>query len=250
MRRLKLFQTTAFRWTLGSAAIVALSIAAMGGFLYWQTVGYFRTRIDSGLALEADSPRGREPPHPDAAARQEPCGRSAAQQGLWAVRRRRQPARGRCGGAADAAAARGPAGRHHGRLDPARAAGSGARARHRAGAPRRLDLVPRTGRGRSAGFRRTGDPGHGARDRPGSRSGACGRGAREPRHAAAARGGAARLRAHHGGAGRAAPAGEPTPRRVRPAVRTREPHARRDRAVCSTRCGALATPSRTTSARR
>ena len=55
MRRLKLFQTTAFRWTLGSAAIVALSIAAMGGFLYWQTVGYFRVRIDSGLALEAAS---------------------------------------------------------------------------------------------------------------------------------------------------------------------------------------------------
>ena len=55
MRRLKLFQTTAFRWTLGSAAIVALSIAAMGGFLYWQTVGYFRVRIDSGLQLEAAS---------------------------------------------------------------------------------------------------------------------------------------------------------------------------------------------------
>ena len=55
MRRLKLFQTTAFRWTIGAAAIVALSIAAMGGFLYWQTVGYFRVRIDTGLALEAES---------------------------------------------------------------------------------------------------------------------------------------------------------------------------------------------------
>ena len=55
MHRLKIFQTTAFRWTLGAAATVALSIAAMGGFLYWQTVGYFRVRIDTALQLEADS---------------------------------------------------------------------------------------------------------------------------------------------------------------------------------------------------
>lgn len=55
LHRLALFQTTAFRWTFGSAAIVGLSIAAMGGFFYWQTVGYLTSRLDAGLLLEARS---------------------------------------------------------------------------------------------------------------------------------------------------------------------------------------------------
>ena len=55
LRPLELFQTTAFRSTLGAAGIVALGIAAMGGFLYWQTVGYFTERLDTGLLLEARS---------------------------------------------------------------------------------------------------------------------------------------------------------------------------------------------------
>ena len=55
MRRLQIFQTTAFRWTLGAAAIVALTILLMGAFFYWQTVGYFTQRIESGLVLEAQS---------------------------------------------------------------------------------------------------------------------------------------------------------------------------------------------------
>ena len=55
LRRIRLFQTTAFRWTMGSAAIVALGIAAMGAFFYWQTVGYFTARLDAGLLLEARS---------------------------------------------------------------------------------------------------------------------------------------------------------------------------------------------------
>lgn len=59
LRRIRLFQTTAFRWTLGSAAIVAFGIAAMAGFFYWQTVGYITTRLDAGLLLEARSLRWR-----------------------------------------------------------------------------------------------------------------------------------------------------------------------------------------------
>ena len=55
MRRLQIFQTTAFRWTLSAAAIVALTIMLMGAFFYWQTVGYFTQRIESGLVLEAQS---------------------------------------------------------------------------------------------------------------------------------------------------------------------------------------------------
>ena len=55
LRRLRLFQTTAFRWTMGSAAIVGIGIGAMGGFFYWQTVGYFTGRLDAGLLLEARS---------------------------------------------------------------------------------------------------------------------------------------------------------------------------------------------------
>ncbi len=57
LRRIRLVQTTAFRWTLGSAAIVGLGIAAMGGFFYWQTVGYITTRLDAGLLLEMRSLR-------------------------------------------------------------------------------------------------------------------------------------------------------------------------------------------------
>ena len=57
LRRLRLFQTTAFRWTMGSAAIVGIGIAAMGAFFYWQTVGYFTGRLDAGLLLEARSLR-------------------------------------------------------------------------------------------------------------------------------------------------------------------------------------------------
>ena len=55
MRRLQIFQTTAFRWTLSAAAVVALTIMLMGAFFYWQTVGYFTHRIESGLVLEAQS---------------------------------------------------------------------------------------------------------------------------------------------------------------------------------------------------
>ncbi len=55
MRRLQIFQTTAFRWTLSAAGIVALTIMLMGAFFYWQTVGYFTQRIESGLVLEAQS---------------------------------------------------------------------------------------------------------------------------------------------------------------------------------------------------
>ena len=53
--RLRLFHTTAFRWTLGAAAVLGLGIAAMGGFFYWQTVGYVTARLDAGLLLEARS---------------------------------------------------------------------------------------------------------------------------------------------------------------------------------------------------
>ncbi len=53
--RLRLFQTTAFRWTLGSAAVLALSLTAMGGFFYWQTVGYLTRRTETALVLEARS---------------------------------------------------------------------------------------------------------------------------------------------------------------------------------------------------
>ncbi len=55
LRRLRLVQTTAFRWTLASAAAVGLGIVAMGGFFYWQTVGYLTSRLDAGLLLEARS---------------------------------------------------------------------------------------------------------------------------------------------------------------------------------------------------
>ncbi len=55
LRRLKLLETTAFRWTLASAAILGLGIVAMGGFFYWQTVGYLTARLDSSLLLEARS---------------------------------------------------------------------------------------------------------------------------------------------------------------------------------------------------
>ena len=55
LRRLRLAQTTAFRWTLGSAAVVALGIVATGGFFYGQTVGYLTSRLDAGLLLEARS---------------------------------------------------------------------------------------------------------------------------------------------------------------------------------------------------
>ena len=55
LRRLKLLETTAFRWTLGSAAILGLGIVAMGGFFYWQTVGYLTARLDASLLLEARS---------------------------------------------------------------------------------------------------------------------------------------------------------------------------------------------------
>ncbi len=53
--RLRLFQTTAFRWTLGSAAVLALSLTAMGGFFYWQTVGYLTRRTETALVLDARS---------------------------------------------------------------------------------------------------------------------------------------------------------------------------------------------------
>ncbi|MBE7219974.1 MAG: HAMP domain-containing histidine kinase, partial [Caulobacteraceae bacterium] len=53
--RLRLVQTTAFRWMLGSAAVVALGIVATGGFFYEQTVGYLTSRLDAGLRLEARS---------------------------------------------------------------------------------------------------------------------------------------------------------------------------------------------------
>lgn len=57
LRRLRIVQTTAFRWTLGTAAVVAFAIAAMGGFFYWQTVGTVTGRRDAGLLLEAQSLR-------------------------------------------------------------------------------------------------------------------------------------------------------------------------------------------------
>lgn len=52
---LKLFQTTAFRWTLGSAAVLAISLTALGGFFYWQTVGYLNRRTETALVLDARS---------------------------------------------------------------------------------------------------------------------------------------------------------------------------------------------------
>ncbi len=55
MRRLQIFQTTAFRWTLSAAAFVALTMMLMGAFFYWQTVGYLTQRIETGLVLEAQS---------------------------------------------------------------------------------------------------------------------------------------------------------------------------------------------------
>ena len=55
LRRLRLVQTTAFRWTLASAAVVGLGIVATGGFFYGQTVGYLTSRLDAGLLLEARS---------------------------------------------------------------------------------------------------------------------------------------------------------------------------------------------------
>ena len=58
LRRLRLVQTTAFRWTLGSAAVVALGIVATGGFFYGQTVGYLTSRLDAGLLLEGRSLAG------------------------------------------------------------------------------------------------------------------------------------------------------------------------------------------------
>ena len=60
LRRLRLVQTTAFRSTLGSAAIVGIGIVATGGFFYWQTVGYLTGRLDAGLLLEARSLAGEE----------------------------------------------------------------------------------------------------------------------------------------------------------------------------------------------
>ncbi len=53
--RNSLFQTTAFRWTLGIAAIVAMSILLMGGFFYWQTVIYLTLQVDRSLASVADA---------------------------------------------------------------------------------------------------------------------------------------------------------------------------------------------------
>jgi signal transduction histidine kinase len=58
LRGLKLVQTTAFRWTLGSAGVVALGIVATGGFFYGQTVGYLTSRLDDGLRLEGRSLSG------------------------------------------------------------------------------------------------------------------------------------------------------------------------------------------------
>ena len=55
LRRLKLLETTALRWTLACAAILGLAILVMGGFFYWQTVGYLTARLDASLLLEARS---------------------------------------------------------------------------------------------------------------------------------------------------------------------------------------------------
>lgn len=55
MRPIELLRTTAFRWTLGIAGIVALSILLMSGFFYWQTVLYLTSRVDSALLSSAES---------------------------------------------------------------------------------------------------------------------------------------------------------------------------------------------------
>ncbi|HEX4765860.1 MAG TPA: HAMP domain-containing sensor histidine kinase [Lichenihabitans sp.] len=45
----ELLRTTAFRWTFGLAAVLAMSILLMAGFFYWQTVVYLTGRIDTSL---------------------------------------------------------------------------------------------------------------------------------------------------------------------------------------------------------
>ena len=52
MRRTDIVRTTVFRWTLGIAGIVALSIAVIAGFFYWQTVGYLTLTIDRNLLAD------------------------------------------------------------------------------------------------------------------------------------------------------------------------------------------------------
>ena len=52
MRRTDIVRTTAFRWTLGIAGIVAISIALIAGFFYWQTVGYLTMSIDRTLRAD------------------------------------------------------------------------------------------------------------------------------------------------------------------------------------------------------
>ena len=52
MRRTDILRTTAFRWTLGIAGIVAVSISLIAGFFYWQTVGYLTMSIDRTLAAD------------------------------------------------------------------------------------------------------------------------------------------------------------------------------------------------------
>lgn len=42
-------QTTAFRWAIAFAAVFAVGMLLLSGFIYWQTVGYLTLRVDNEL---------------------------------------------------------------------------------------------------------------------------------------------------------------------------------------------------------
>jgi signal transduction histidine kinase len=53
--RSKLLRTTAFRWTAGFAAVLAIAMTLLAGFIYWQTVGYISQQVDRGISSDARS---------------------------------------------------------------------------------------------------------------------------------------------------------------------------------------------------
>jgi signal transduction histidine kinase len=49
VRRLEFFRTTSFRWAIAFAAVFAIGLGLLSGFIYWRTARYLTRRVDSEL---------------------------------------------------------------------------------------------------------------------------------------------------------------------------------------------------------
>ncbi|WP_149903326.1 HAMP domain-containing sensor histidine kinase [Mesorhizobium sp. SARCC-RB16n] len=61
MHKIRILETASFRRTIGAAAILAVALLSMAGFLYRETVGYLTRQIDDALIADARSFANSDP---------------------------------------------------------------------------------------------------------------------------------------------------------------------------------------------